>query len=295
MQSTLTRILREEPRPASSFGYGIPRGLDSIVARALRKARDSRYDSAAHMAADLECLIDGKPLLHATQLSPLETVALMGGSGGKGPAPVRVPVVDAAASDGSVSETKESKSSMRLAGAIGIGVAVGITVVLLAQQRTKADAPAAAVPIATVAPTLPPAQTSPPTPATAPATAPLVEASPTPALALSVQTSGPPAKVAFSLRYPFASASLRIKVDDQVVVAISLNGMPIKSGAEITGYDGRFGTDLAIPPGDHEVRVELRTGSIELSEAARVRLAAQSTRRLSAVVVDNRLTLSFDP
>lgn len=304
MTATLTKILREEPKPASTFGYGIPRAIDSIIARSLRKSRDARYDSAAHMADDLQCLIEGKPLMHAT-LSPLETVALSGIQPVKRPTPNAKPVVithpDSQPGPGNIAVDQEPapvvRSSPRLIAGVALGIAVGVGAVLLAQQRNKGEAqtpiaPAAGTPL--VAATSLPAQASQLPPSTTSTTATATNPAPTVAPNLSVENSGPPARVSLDLRYPFASGSLRVKVDDKVVLATSLNGMPIKNGAEISGYDGRFSKELLIPPGEHTVVVELRSGTMEMSETSRVRLAPQSTHKLTAVVADNRLTLALN-
>ncbi|MEO8359999.1 MAG: serine/threonine-protein kinase, partial [Vicinamibacteria bacterium] len=302
MPVTLTRILREEPLPPSTFGYGIPRALDAIVARALRKSRDARYDSAAHFAADLENLIEGKTPVHATQLTPIETVDLKAiqrptGPGGLvSPAPLahrleakgRRVQLDLSPVD------RPPQASMRLIAAIALGIVFGVAVVLIAQRRSTSEpersnangitSPAAAAGTGSVVPI------------TQPTLLPSSQASAPPQASqslvpLSVDSAGQPVGVEVELRHPFASASLRIKVDNRIVLATSTNGMPVKSGGTVTAYDGRYGTELRITPGEHEIRLELRSGINEFNEATRVRVNPAQPPKIGAVVEGNRLTL----
>ncbi|UCF79151.1 MAG: protein kinase, partial [Candidatus Eiseniibacteriota bacterium] len=53
-QATVYSILNEEPQPVTGLRSGIPMELERIVARALDKDVETRYQSAADMAADLK-------------------------------------------------------------------------------------------------------------------------------------------------------------------------------------------------------------------------------------------------
>ena len=284
MAATLTRILRDEPRPASSFSK-VPRALDAVIGRALRKQRDARYDSAAHLASDLECLLEGKPPIHATQLGPLETLALSGSQVPKRPPTDQdLTPVSAASADLYVVVEPENKGHARLAGAVALGVALGVGVILFLQTRAgSGPAPASEGTVEKGG-----AEGSAPTPL--PTQPPVPEAT---AAVLSIEGSGRAARVSLDLQHPFASGSLRIKVDDRVVFANSISGMPKKVLGVLSGYDGRFGTDLVIPPGDHVIRIEVRSGATEFIESRRVRLRAGENRRLVALV-GKTLTLSFE-
>jgi Tol biopolymer transport system component/predicted Ser/Thr protein kinase len=52
--STLAAILREEPKPASQVGVEVPRDLEKIIARCLRKERERRYQHMADVKLALE-------------------------------------------------------------------------------------------------------------------------------------------------------------------------------------------------------------------------------------------------
>jgi len=285
MATTLTKIVRDEPKPASSL-VKVPRTLDSVIARALRKSRDARYDSAAHLANDLECILEGRPPVHATQLGPLETVALSGSD-----VPVRPTTMPRMASaiprsDEIFVAKAPAHGPARLAVAVVLGVGLGVAAALtLMQKTTSEDVPTSPLPQATPAPTfrLPgptPVQTRTPTPE--PTTEPL-----------SIEASGRAARINLDLRHPFASGTLRIKVDDRVIFANNISGMPKKVMGVISGYDGRFGTDLVIPPGEHVIRVEVRSGPTELVESRKVQLRAGESRRLLALA-GKTLTLSIE-
>ena len=186
-------------------------------------------------------------------------------------------------------EGASQKANLRLAGAVVLGVALGVGVVLFLQRPapgTPEENPGA--PTQTARPE--------PSPARPPGPPPLPTRSPTPdptVPVLSVQGSGRAARVTLDLKHSFASGTLRVKVDDRVVFANSISGMPTKVLGVIKGYDGRFGTDLVIPPGEHVIKVEVRSGAAEFIESRTVKLAAGETRRLLALV-GKTLTLSLE-
>jgi len=285
MATTLTKILHDEPPPASSIA-GVPRGLDAIIARALRKGRDERYDTAAHLAADLENLLAGKLPQYATQLKPLETVSLRAGQTPRrtAPPPPKAPPggehVYVVADDEPVPRTLP----WRTIGGVAVGVALGIAAVLLLQ---RSESPAeTSLGMATPAPTAGMSQTAAATPTSPPGPMPT-------AAALSLTGARDPARISLDLRHPFASGTLRIKLDEQVVFASNIHGMPRRVMGVDDGYDGRFGTDLEMPPGAHVIQVEVRSGSTAFVESTRVDLQSGETRRLLALV-GKTMTLSLE-
>lgn len=286
MAATLTKILRDEPVPASSIAQ-VPRNLDSVIGRALRKDRDARYDSAAHFAGDLECLLEGKPPMYATKAGPLDTLDLP-----KGPIPKRsatVPAVPAGRSRvvAPIEAPPAAPLAPRLLGAVALS-ALAVGGVFYFQSRSEGEAPPSPAAVASPAAGL---ESPPATPA---ASLPPPRAAVTPTTnTLSMDSTGAPATVTLDLRHPFGSGSLRIKVDDRVVFANSISGMPIRSGGVTSGYDGRFGTDLTIPAGDHVILVEVRSGGVEFVESSTLRLRSGDRRRLLAHV-DKTLTLTFE-
>lgn len=78
-----------------------------------------------------------------------------------------------------------------------------------------------------------------------------------------------------------------------MVFANDISGMPKKVMGVVSGYNGRFGTDLVIPPGEHTIRVEVRSSTTEFIESRKVQLRAGESRRLLALV-GKTLTLSLE-
>jgi serine/threonine-protein kinase len=60
MPAILTKILRHEPPPPSAVRRGIPPSVDAIVARALAKKVDRRYQDGQRMAEDIELALAGR-------------------------------------------------------------------------------------------------------------------------------------------------------------------------------------------------------------------------------------------
>jgi len=302
MAATLTRILRDDPSPASSIAK-VPRGLDAIISRALRKKREIRYDSAAHMVDDLDRLLEGKPPMHATNLGPLETLEPPGTTKASRPrnstSNVRLPTYPkgptARSTPAEARDPETDAAEKKAPTALIIGGAVALMALggafFMSRKAEVAPPPA----VATTAPLAPSTETP---PAGTTSALPIADApAPAPSTAvLSMQGKAAFARVSLDLRHPFGSASLRIKVDDRVVFANRINGMPIRNQGVTTGYDGRFGTDFEAPPGDRVVQVEVRSEGSEFIESSRVKLRSGESRRLVARVnTDRTMTLAFEP
>ncbi|OON73282.1 Stk1 family PASTA domain-containing Ser/Thr kinase [Streptomyces tsukubensis] len=75
--------VREEPQPPSVFDSEITPDMDAIVLKALTKDPDYRYQSADEMRADIEALLDGRPVgATAAMGAALGSVGYGGGYGG---------------------------------------------------------------------------------------------------------------------------------------------------------------------------------------------------------------------
>jgi serine/threonine protein kinase/tetratricopeptide (TPR) repeat protein len=62
-QEVLRHIETREPTPPRQLNGAIPLDLETITLRAMAKARDERYRSAAELAADLRSFLEGRPTL----------------------------------------------------------------------------------------------------------------------------------------------------------------------------------------------------------------------------------------
>jgi eukaryotic-like serine/threonine-protein kinase len=62
-QEILRRIAEEEPHPLHRINPGVPRDLATIIAKAMSKDPARRYETAWHMADDLDRFLEGRPVL----------------------------------------------------------------------------------------------------------------------------------------------------------------------------------------------------------------------------------------
>ena len=69
-QEILSRILEDEPPPIRRINPAVPVDLATIVAKALAKDPSGRYETAWHLAKDLELYLEGRPIA-ARRVGPL--------------------------------------------------------------------------------------------------------------------------------------------------------------------------------------------------------------------------------
>ena len=127
----MTQVLERDPRPLTSFSYGAPLELQRIVAKAMRKDREERYQTIKDLLVDLKSL---KRELEAT--TTLSYAASRETSSGSNPrvtrstGPSHDPMVVRAISSAEyiVSEIKRHKRGFLLAlGALALAVAAALT------------------------------------------------------------------------------------------------------------------------------------------------------------------------
>jgi len=73
----IQRIVQGPPAPPSVITPGIPPDLETIILKACSPEPDLRYPSAGAMAADLQCLLEDRPI-QARRASPLERLGRWG-------------------------------------------------------------------------------------------------------------------------------------------------------------------------------------------------------------------------
>jgi len=59
----LSAVVSHDPPALRSVDRSVPRDLETICAKAMEKKPALRYQTAAHMAADLRCFLEGEPIL----------------------------------------------------------------------------------------------------------------------------------------------------------------------------------------------------------------------------------------
>jgi hypothetical protein len=65
LMDTLVLVVSEEPVPPRERNRQVPRDLEAVCLKCLRKAPGQRYASAGQLAEDLRCVLTGEPLAHA--------------------------------------------------------------------------------------------------------------------------------------------------------------------------------------------------------------------------------------
>lgn len=133
--STLTtimyQVLNEMPAPPSGVNPSIPVAFDCIVARAMAKAPENRYQSAREMANDL------RNFRTLTTTSPLTSAASPGKrsaakTGGDGDATVRLNARQIPAA------SSRSSSGKKRAGIVAVAILVGSAVLFISSHRETA-------------------------------------------------------------------------------------------------------------------------------------------------------------
>jgi DNA-binding helix-hairpin-helix protein with protein kinase domain len=75
MTEVMFKIVSDQPRPATQLNPALPPDADVVLARALAKSKEERYQSGGEFAADLACLLEGRPPVVASappQTAPVE-------------------------------------------------------------------------------------------------------------------------------------------------------------------------------------------------------------------------------
>ena len=119
-------------------------------------------------------------------------------------------------------------------------------------------------------------------------------ATPAPPLAAVRPPEAPPAQLAVSFRHPFRRATLRVFVDDTLVLEEAVAGRVTRDLVAVKLRRGTFSGTLDVPPGERVVRVEADDGAgFRSSRRMRAAFASGETRRL-VVVVDGVLRKELD-
>ena len=70
----MERVLHEEPERLKKLAPGVPRDLETIVAKATARDPAGRYATAAALADDLRRFVEDRPI-RARRISPAERLA----------------------------------------------------------------------------------------------------------------------------------------------------------------------------------------------------------------------------
>ncbi len=256
------QVVQSDPRPPSTLLSGIPGGVDHVVARCLAKDPQRRYPDGRALAEDVRAVLSGTPLrVHALE-GPTDAAATLVSSR-RPPAPEPGAVHASAAPPagrGRYDALAGSRVRMLLA---GVAIAVAIGAGYLARGRAvPAEAPAQ------------------PTPR------PGTEAAPPHANALdrvaSLLTGRESAQVSLDFGHSLKSGTLRVFVDDALVIEADLDSRVTKRVAGLTLRKGGLQDSFEVEPGRHEIRVRVAWDGNVKSESIWANLQAGSKRRLEA-------------
>jgi predicted Ser/Thr protein kinase len=295
------KVANREPLAASALDLNLPRELDAVIARAMEKDPEERYQRGADFAADLHLMQAQSPhgattsFLHAS--SALGTRAQKTGSALNG-----TPAV------GLAYGAKMLRSAMRRAPVrdVVLGAAVVFVLAVAAMQSkllvgsresaaesakmqqvhatqvTTAQVPVPDVSIAAAPPAVVAQKASAKKSTKAGASTP-GKSSVQPVKEVVVPLS----MVELSVRHQFKDATLTVWVDDQLALTRPLHGGTQKKLVVFGGVRGMESETLKVPAGKHVLRFRAQTGdqTVDLSKTISADLIGGG---------DKTLLISFD-
>ena len=278
------RVVYEDPDPPSGFVRDLPRDVERVLSRALAKSPADRYPSAEAFAEDVEDVLAGGIPRHAAgddlvvveePESPL--TALLADV----PAPQASASVLPVAAPAEASATRTSLPPPRprrdRRGLVLVGIAAGVGLLALVLWTPGRDPAPAARPLVAGGS---------PAPAPAPAGSLLG--------GLSSLLPQQPGRLRIDFEHPLRSGTLRVFVDDELALEERLSGQQRKKALVFRLHEGSFRDELEVPPGLHEVRVEVGWDGNVKTERIVGNFRPGTTRRLEAGLGRIRRDLSLE-
>ncbi len=303
----VARLVKEDAAPPSSLVPGLPPNLDQVLARAMAKEPDDRYPHALALAEDLEDVLEGRIPQHLTGTAPPE-VELVLAEDDPLVHELHALVPDATPTPAVGLPTTARPPAGRTTGGISrsvlspgrrhVGFWTGVVVVGLAAWaylglRGASVPPPVVTPVNTPAaapPMLPPARSaSPPAPQPSTLTTPpsVVPAKPR-------RPAAEPAHLRIDFDHPLEAGTLRVWVDDELVVDQKLTSRVHKEALVFNRRRGSVKELLDVSPGNHEVRVLVKWEDNEKTDRISGIFKAGVTKRLEANLGWLRKNLSLD-
>lgn len=257
-QKILARVVHDRPPPPSSLIPGLPSGVDEVLARALAKSRKDRYPDANSFCDDLDDLLAGRPPRNAQ------------GDGRKKEDTARF--LSAAGADAPISDTT-AIGSVRLhrrpvvrglVGLVALALVAGLE--LLRRELETSDATPGARPDVDPRPRGEDAS------------------QPKSASGLPSIEDTSTAHLSIDFKHTLEKGTLLVSVDGAKVLQRRVSGAVKKSLLGIKLREGRVLQVIELPPGRHEIVVNVLWGDDERSSKITGDFTAGATRRLSAKV-----------
>ena len=285
------RVVYEEPDPPSRFVRGLPADVERVLARALAKDPERRYPTAEAFAEDAEDVLAGQPPRHAAgddlvvveeSDSPLAEL-LVNATGASSPR--RGARVRRSRRRSRPPRERPAPSCPRTCPRRRRGA--GVPRPWRPPPRAWASWPCSSGPRGRpprLGPSPPDAPAPPPDAAsTAPFFGPLAALLPE-----------APGRLRIDFDHPLRSGTLRVFVDDELALEEPLTGQKRTKALVFGLHEGSSRNELEIPPGLHEVRVEVRWDENVRTERIVGNFRPGATRRLEASLGRIRRDLNLE-
>ena len=278
------RVVYEDPDPPSRFVRDLPPDLERVLSRALAKNPADRYPTAEAFAEDAEDVLAGEIPRHAAGgdlvvvEEPESPLTALLADVPASPAPPATPPVPAPA-DPSATRTSlpPPRPRRERRGLVLAGVAAGLGLLALLFWIPRRDPAPGARPLVAGGS---------PTPAPTPGGSLLG--------GLSSLLPQQPGRLRIDFEHPLRSGVLRVFVDDELALEERLSGQQRKKALVFRLHEGSFRDELEVPPGLHEVRVEVGWEGNVKTERIVGNFRPGATRRLEAGLGRIRRDLSLE-
>lgn len=271
------KVVNREPVPASVLDLNLPPEVDPVIAGAMAKNPEERYQRGAELAADLRRLRTDEPKdATTTRLEAISALLTRSTSARLGR---QRPAAGLAHAAMLVHRTLSRRPARGLILAVAT---LGLLVIIWTQSRSLFRSPeltAGPAPVPMHPAVLP---ASPPevvpdsaTKASAPTKVATRKSSATP-IDMKPQAAPRPVKevivplsmVELAVRHQFKEATLSVWVDDRLILTRSLHGGGQKRLVVFGGVRGSESETLKIPAGEHTLRLRARTAdqTVDLSK-----------------------------
>jgi hypothetical protein len=261
--ATVRRLIEDDPVPPSRLVLDLPRGLDEVIARALAKKPNDRYSSGQELVEDIQGLLDASRAAGETVvLGSADALVDM-----EAQLAALVSIPGAITDPVPAARIRGARHPMRFLPPI---VLAALSVFLVLGRPTPASedtaeltpvTPVSAAPVLAT-PASPVSLT--PAPVLPVVVTPLLRRSSPAAPALSESAAitpadNPPpgARLRIDFEHPLTSGTLRIWIDDQVVVQEELESHETTGIPGFRLPKGRFDREMVVRPGEHKVRVQV--------------------------------------
>jgi serine/threonine-protein kinase len=278
------RVVYEQPQPPSRIVRDLPAEVERVLARALAKDPERRYPTAEAFAEDAEDILAGQPPRHAAGNdlvvveepdSPLAELLVsapgVSAPAVPGPEPEEASAVPlAAGATRSVLPVHLPRRPPRWRAAAVAAAATGLGLLLLFLWAPwRASSPSVRPPARRAEATAPALTPSSSTVSTAPFFGPV--ATPPPE---------DPGRLRIDFDHPLRRGTLRVFVDGELALEERVTGQKRKKALVFGVHQGSSRTELEVPPGLHEVRVEVRWDENVRTERIVGSFRSGATRRL---------------